>query len=50
MSCRYIIRHRGTPRCDLPGSPYPSRIAAKRAADQAGLAPVEIVTVKRRSA
>lgn len=50
MSNRYIAWQNHTPRCDLPGSPFPSRKAAKRAANQAGITQPAITTVRRRSA
>ncbi|GAA0586403.1 hypothetical protein ACFQH5_20435 [Halomonas salifodinae] len=48
MNSRYLVKQGGTPRCDLPGSPYFSRIAAKRAAAHAGIESPVIIAVKRR--
>lgn len=53
MNARFVVRELHdehiVPRPDLPGSPYPSRKVAKRAA--AGLAaPTDIVPVRRRTA
>ncbi len=51
MSARYLIRApyqgRMVPRPHLPGSPYPSRKAAKSAAHRAGIEAPNIVTVRR---
>ncbi|MFC0268545.1 hypothetical protein [Kushneria aurantia] len=51
MSARYIVREKHephvVPRCDLPGSPYLTRKAAKRAAAKLP-ATTEVVAVKRR--
>ena len=52
MSPRYLVREHGiriVPRCDLPGSPYSSRKAAKAAARRAGIAGAEIISVRRES-
>jgi hypothetical protein len=52
MSKRYIlIEHydrRDVPRCDLPGSPFPSRKAALKLVKVLD-APASIQTVKRRT-
>ena len=54
MSNRYIawesIRKRATPRCDLPGSPFTSRIAAKGAAEKEKIALAKVTIVKRKKA
>jgi len=50
VTARYIVRehHNGriVPRCDLPGSPFSSRRAAKAAAEKLSTE-TEIVTVRR---
>ena len=50
MRNRYIAWQGRTPRVDLPGSPFASRIAAKQAAKRAGFAAKLITVVRRRVA
>ena len=51
MTSRYLIveqhQHIDVPRCDLPGSPFPSRKAAMKAAKRLAV-PTIIKSVKRR--
>ncbi|MFG6159662.1 hypothetical protein ACGTNG_12720 [Halomonas sp. 1390] len=47
MSARYIAWQGRTPRCDLPGSPFTSRKAAKEAAAREGIANPTITPVRR---
>jgi hypothetical protein len=51
---RYLVgqrlKGRIVPRCDLPGSPYISRIVAKRAASRNGIYPYVITTIRRSHA
>lgn len=50
MTSRYLIveqhEHTATPRCDLPGSPFPSKRAALKAAKRLAV-PTFIKSVKR---
>ena len=50
MTARYIAWQQRTPRCDLPGSPFPSKRQAQTAAKRAGIAEPRITAVRRRSA
>ena len=54
MSNRYIaweaLRKRMTPRCDLPGSPFCSRIDAKNAAEKEKIALAKVTIVRRKKA
>ncbi len=51
MNARYVIQQprqgRLVPRCDLKGSPFASKKAAKAAAARAGIDQPRIVTVRR---
>lgn len=51
MSTRYVVQQpaqgRLVPRCDLQGSPFTSRKAAKTAAAKAGIDQPRIVSVRR---
>jgi len=50
MKARYTAWQQRTPRCDLPGSPFPSRRQAIVAAHRAGIADPRITAVRRRPA
>jgi len=47
MTSRYIVWQGRTPRCDLPGSPFASKIAGKRAAKRAGFTANHVTAVRR---
>ncbi len=53
MSARYLIRapHQGrmVPQCNLPGSPYPSKKVAKKAAHKHDIKAPNIIAVRRQS-
>ena len=49
MKPRYIAWQGKTPRCNLPGSPFPSKRQVQTAAKKAGISEPKITAVRRQS-